>query len=213
MAKRLSWVIAGHQSAPGGLEWLPSSSKRILARIDLGRVIIDPHPSFQTVWLNQKCWYLKNGGVGWKQECASLQAAHHTVTWHLYFPKTGIVWEVGGNGEAPVNSSVDVVGYDIIQYVVYHCTSLQLLSAVLPPFFQNFQTSDIEITWFWKRKSWSTKTRDADSKHVLHLCADTSSRLGSFFRTPNQWPFLVVCWNQFIPQQGSYNQTFKVLMW
>ena len=60
MAKRISWLIAGHQSAPGVLEWLPSSSKSILTRIDLGKMIIDPRPSFQTVWLNQKCWYLKN---------------------------------------------------------------------------------------------------------------------------------------------------------
>ena len=53
MAKRLSWLIAV-------LEWLPSSPKSILTRIDLGKMIIDPRPSFQTVWLNQKCWYLKN---------------------------------------------------------------------------------------------------------------------------------------------------------
>ena len=96
---------------------------------------------------------------------------------------------------------------DIIQYV-YHCTLLQLLTNLLPRFLGNFKPSDNEITWFWKWKSWSTKTTDANSKHVLHLCADASSRLGSFFCTPNQWPFLVVCWNQFIPQQGSYNQTF-----
>ena len=60
MAKRISCLIAGHQSAPGVLEWLPSSSKSSLTRIDLGKMIIDPRPSFQTVWLNQKCWYLKN---------------------------------------------------------------------------------------------------------------------------------------------------------
>ena len=56
---------------------------------------------------------------------------------------------------------------DIIQYFVYHCTLLQLLSTVLPLFFRNFKPSDIETTWFWKWKSWSTKTRDANSKHVL----------------------------------------------
>jgi len=102
---------------------------------------------------------------------------------------------------------------DIIQYLVYHCTLLQLLNTVLPPFFRHFKPSDVEITWFWMRKSWSTKTTDANSKHVLHLCAETSSRLGSFFCTPKQWPFLVVCWNQFIPPQGSYLQTFRVLIW
>ena len=79
---------------------------------------------------------------------------------------------------------------DIIQYLVYHCTLLQLLNTVLPPFFRHFKPSDIETTWFWKWKSWSTKTRDANSKHVLHLRAETSSRLGSFFCTPKQWPFL-----------------------
>ena len=56
---------------------------------------------------------------------------------------------------------------DIIQYLVYHCTLLQLLNTVLAPFFRNFKRSDIETTWFWKWKSWSTKTRDANSKHVL----------------------------------------------
>ena len=75
------------------------------------------------------------------------------------------------------------------------------------------RSSDFEITWFWRRKYWSTKTRDASSKHVLHLCANTSSRLGSFFCTPNQWPVFLVCWNQSIPQEGSYNQTFRVLIW
>ena len=53
-------VTAGHQSAPGVLEWLPSCSTNILTRTDLGKMIIDPRPSFQTVWLNQKCWYPKN---------------------------------------------------------------------------------------------------------------------------------------------------------
>ena len=33
--------------------------KKHLTRTDLGKMIIDPRPSFQTVWLNQKCWYLK----------------------------------------------------------------------------------------------------------------------------------------------------------
>ena len=65
---------------------------------------------------------------------------------------------------------------DIIKYVVYHCTLLQPLNTGLPPFFRNVKPSDVEITWFWKWKSLSTKTRDANSKHVLHLCADTSSR-------------------------------------
>ena len=46
---------------------------------------------------------------------------------------------------------------DIIQYVVYHCTLLQLLNTVLL-FFRTFKPNDVEITWFWKWKSWSTKT-------------------------------------------------------
>jgi len=37
---------------------------------------------------------------------------------------------------------------DIIQYLVYHCTLLQLLNTVLAPFFRNFKPSDIETTWF-----------------------------------------------------------------
>ena len=54
------WVIAGHQSAPGGLEWLPLGLKSILTRIDLRKMIVDPRSSFQTVWLNQEYAYLKN---------------------------------------------------------------------------------------------------------------------------------------------------------
>ena len=53
MAKRLSWVIAGHQSPPGGLEWLPLGLKKHLARIDLGMMTIDPRLFFQPAWLNQ----------------------------------------------------------------------------------------------------------------------------------------------------------------
>ena len=34
--------------------------KSTLTPIDLGKMMIDPRPSFQTVWWNQMCWYLKN---------------------------------------------------------------------------------------------------------------------------------------------------------
>ena len=60
VTKWLHWVVAGHQLAPVGLEWLPSSLKSTLTHIDLGKMMIDPRPSFQTVWWNQMCWYLKN---------------------------------------------------------------------------------------------------------------------------------------------------------
>ena len=83
------WVTTGHQSAPGVLEWLPSSSKSILTRIDLGKMIIDPPPSFQTVWLNQKCWYLKN--VQKDVEC------RRGVKGWL----TGSVWVTTGHQSAP----------------------------------------------------------------------------------------------------------------
>ena len=40
---RVSWVMAGQQSAPVGLEWFPPSSENILKRIDLGKMMmIDP---------------------------------------------------------------------------------------------------------------------------------------------------------------------------
>jgi hypothetical protein len=45
VAKLLSWVTAGHQSAPVGLEWLSLGLKFILTSIDLGKMIIDPRPS------------------------------------------------------------------------------------------------------------------------------------------------------------------------
>ena len=149
-----------------------------------------PASFFPTGLVEPKCWYLKKGGVGWKHGGASLQVNHHNLNWHLHFPNNiGIVWEAGGNGEARVFFQLRMLP-DIIQYLVYHCTLLQLLNTVLPPFFRNFKPSDIETTWFWTWKSWSTKTGDANSKHVLHLRATTSSQLGSFFCTPKQWPFL-----------------------
>ena len=37
----LSWVMAGQQSAPVGLEWFPPSFQHILKRIDLGKIMID----------------------------------------------------------------------------------------------------------------------------------------------------------------------------
>ena len=82
------WVTAGHQSARGVLEWLPSSSKSTLTRIDLGKMIIDPPPSFQTVWLNQKCLYLKNiqkdvecrrGVKGWLSGSVWVTAGHQSA--------------------------------------------------------------------------------------------------------------------------------------
>ena len=39
---RLSWVMAGQQSAPLGLEWFPPSLEKQLNRIDLGKMMIDP---------------------------------------------------------------------------------------------------------------------------------------------------------------------------
>ena len=57
---RLSWVMAGHMSAPVGLEWFPASFKNRLKCIDLGKMMIDP-VFFQAPWLDQKCLYLQNG--------------------------------------------------------------------------------------------------------------------------------------------------------
>jgi len=56
----LSWNMAGHISAPVGLEWFPPSLEHILKRIDLGKMMIDL--VFLTPWLNQKCWHLQKGG-------------------------------------------------------------------------------------------------------------------------------------------------------
>lgn len=38
----LSLVMAGHQSAPVVLEWLPASFKHNLKHIDLGKIMLDP---------------------------------------------------------------------------------------------------------------------------------------------------------------------------
>ena len=48
------WIIPGHQSASGGLEWLPLGSKGILTRIGLGKMILDPRTSFPSSWVEPK---------------------------------------------------------------------------------------------------------------------------------------------------------------
>ena len=95
-------MVAGHQSAPVGLEWLPSGLKDSLRRIDLGKMILDP------VLLSKLFAWIKSVGAS-----------------YLYFPSIiGNVREVGGNGEALVNSTADVAGYN--SYVIYHWALLQL---------------------------------------------------------------------------------------
>jgi len=142
MAKRLSCLIAGHQSAPGGLEWLPSSSPKALDAHWPGEDDNRPASFFPTGLVEPKCWYLKNGGVGWKHGGASLQVAHHNLTWHLLFPNNiGIVWEVEGNGEAHVSSIGDIDGYNSIRL------SLHIAAVAHQPFtsfFWEFQTK-----WQW----------------------------------------------------------------
>jgi hypothetical protein len=61
---RLSWVMAGHMSAPVGLEWFPASLGNILKRIDLGKMMIDPVVFFPNALVEPKCWYLQNGDDG-----------------------------------------------------------------------------------------------------------------------------------------------------
>jgi hypothetical protein len=36
---RLSWNMAGQQSAPVGLEWFPASLENILKHIELGKIL------------------------------------------------------------------------------------------------------------------------------------------------------------------------------
>ena len=61
MAKRISLGSSWQSVSTWGSRMVAFKlSKSILTRIALGKMIIDPPPSFQMVWLNQKCWYLKN---------------------------------------------------------------------------------------------------------------------------------------------------------
>ena len=64
---------------------------------------------------------------------------------------------------------------DIIQYVVYQCTLLQLLNT------ESLNQTTLKSPGFENGNLDRPKPWDADSKHVLYLCADTSSRLGYFF--------------------------------
>ena len=110
-----------------------------------------------------------------------MQVAHHNLTRNLYFPnKICIVWEVGGNGKAGVNSIADVDGYNSIR-----CLSLHITAAAHHRFYFLFSESSNQATLkspgFENGNLDRPKPWDADSKHVLYLCADTSSRLGYFF--------------------------------
>ena len=59
---RLSWVMAGHMSAPVGLEWFPPSLENSLKLIDLGKMMIDR--VFLSYALVAPCWHLQNGDDG-----------------------------------------------------------------------------------------------------------------------------------------------------
>ena len=68
---RLSWVLAGQQSAPVGLEWFPPSLENSLKRIDLGKILIDrvfrsnalvaAEVLVSTHWR----WWMKTGRLSW----------------------------------------------------------------------------------------------------------------------------------------------------
>ena len=101
-----------------------------------------PTSFFPTGLFEPKGWCLKIGSVGWKRGCTSLELVHRNLTWHLYFPnKIGFAWEVGGNGEARVNSIGDFDGYHSIQKKLAHfckfliTTWLLLLLSKSNPFF------------------------------------------------------------------------------
>ena len=104
--------------------------------------------------------------VGGKQGGTSLQGAHHNLTLTVVLSKQN--WRHVGGLEVVVRLMLVqlgmLMGYNHIVQYVYHCTLLQLLVNLLPRFLRNFNPSDIEITWFRKWNSWSTKTRDANSQ-------------------------------------------------
>ena len=85
--------------------------------------------------------------LGGNKDAHHCSVAHHNLAWHLYFPsKIGIVWEVGGDGEARVISIADVAGYESIR-----CLSLHIAVAAqhhFTFFCRIFKPSDVEITWF-----------------------------------------------------------------
>jgi len=81
---RLSWVMAGQQSAPEGLQWFPPSSENILKRIDLGKS--DDRPCIFSKRLGQT----KSFGIyrmemmdesKCAKECRSRRCAKGRVSW------------------------------------------------------------------------------------------------------------------------------------
>ena len=89
------------------------------------------------------------------------------------------MWEVGGNGEAGVHSIAGVDGYNSIR-----CLSLHITAAAqhrFTFFSESLNQTTLKSPGFENGNLDRPKPWDADSKHVLYLCADTSSRLGYFF--------------------------------
>jgi len=85
----------------------------------------------------------------------------------LYFPnKLGIVWEVGGNGEARVFSIADVAGYSSIFCLSLHiAATAQHQTTLKPPGIEN---------------------GNLDRPKPGMLIPNMFCRLGSFFCTPKQ---------------------------
>ena len=92
------------------------------------------------------------------------------------------------NGEARAFSITDVAGYNSTR-----CLSLHIAAAAQHRFTSFF--SEISNQATLKSPGFEHENLDRPKpgmlipnyfKHVLRLCADTSSRLGSFFCTPNQ---------------------------
>ena len=97
--------------------------------------------------------------------------------------KIGTVWEVGGSGEAHVSSIGDVDGYSSVRLSLHIAAGCSCSSTC----YLAFKVISVSLGHMvLKMEILIDQTRGANSKHVLHLCADTSSRLGSFFCIPNQ---------------------------
>ena len=98
VAKWLSLGYSWPSVSTCGSRMVAFKLQNLLTRIDLGKMIIDPRPSFQTVWLNQKCWYLKNAQKDVECRSTFVQRPHHDLVPFSALQNNDLfLWSVGIN--------------------------------------------------------------------------------------------------------------------
>ena len=189
-------------------------------------MILDPRPSFQAAWLNQKCCYLKNRGAGWIKSEILIQNVFRAflANWikliranlphvHSFF------WEF--QTEA-ISISHLVLKLEILDP--------QTPGMWIPKMFCRFPIIPLYLIFLFFLGNWDQATLKSPGFESGNLDRPKLGMLVpnmfcTFVQIPHHdlVPFSALqinglfLWsvgiNLYIPQEGSYNQTFKVLTW